>query len=90
MTIAKSAKQILKAINCDKLDLARGEGYWYFVYDDTSKKLYETHSVYCCYLNQMTVDQWVEEGKDFVAKMQEEKEPFQPQSLKFKSTDNLK
>lgn len=64
---AKSAKQILSKINCDKLALVRGEGYWYFVYDTfEATKVYETKSVYCCYLNQMSLDHWVEEGKDFV------------------------
>lgn len=70
---AKTAKQVLSKIKCDKLDLARGDGYWYFVYDDVPAKFYETHSVYCCYLNQMSLDRWVEEGKDFVAKCERNK-----------------
>ncbi len=76
MKYAKSAKQILKAINCPHLDLTRGPdgGYWYFTYDDLLTGEYETKSIYCCYLNQMTVDQWVEDGKDFVAEMQKKRD----------------
>jgi len=64
---AKSAKQVLSKIKCDKIELVRGKGYWYFVYDDVPAKFYESHSIYVCYLNQMRVDTWVKLGKDFVA-----------------------
>lgn len=72
---AKSAAQIIKAIGNPNLRLFRGEGYWYFEYEVMDKSgefvaIYETKSVYCMYLNSMTLEQWVEYGRDFVAKME--------------------
>lgn len=66
MTNATSAAQIIKKIGCIDLTLVRGAGYWYFVYDDVANGVYETKSVYCAYLNSMSLKEWVEEGKDFV------------------------
>lgn len=63
---AKSAKQVTKAIGCDKLELVRGVGYWYFVFDDVPNGIYETESVMVMYLNSMTIDQWAEIGRAFV------------------------
>ena len=39
------------------LEIVRGEGYQYFVYDDG--KRFETESIMVCYLNHFTVAQWV-------------------------------
>lgn len=64
---AKSAKQILSKIKCENLDLARGEGYWYFVYDNGAK-VYETETVLCMRLNDMQLDRWVNAGLAFVEK----------------------
>ena len=65
MTI--SAAQIIKKIGCDKLALYKGVGYWYFVYDDLDANgVYEDESVHCVKLNQMSLELWVEAGKDFV------------------------
>lgn len=90
--IARSAKQILKAIGCDKLDLARGPdgGYWYFIYDDVVTGVYETKSIYCCYLNQMTVEQWAEDGKGFVAEMEAKRDEvpnYKNMSMIFKNME---
>ena len=72
MDKATNVKQIIKAIGCDKLELVRvvGHAYWYFCYYDVD--IYETESVYVPRLNRMTVDQWVEIGKDFVAKVRQD------------------
>jgi len=63
-------KQILKQINCKHLDLFKGDGYWYFVYDGFGPgevlPKYDTRSVYTMYLNDMTLAQWVEEGRALV------------------------
>lgn len=59
-------KQVLKQIDCPKLELVKGDGYWYFVYDDVANNVYETRSVYTMYLNDMTLVQWVEEGSGLV------------------------
>lgn len=71
MTTARSASQVLKKIGCDKLALYKGEGYWYFEYDDfDATKRYETHSIYTVYLSQLSLETWVQEGTDFVKKME--------------------
>lgn len=62
-------KAILKAIGNDKLDLAHGKDYWYFIYDDVAKALYDTHSVYEMRLG-TDLAFWVAEGKELVAKME--------------------
>ena len=62
-------KRILKEIGCDKLDLWRSpEGYHYFIYDDVSLGIYETHTIMAYRLNHLDFERWVEYGKDFVAK----------------------
>lgn len=67
-----TTKQILKEIGCKYLSLYRGKGYWYFVYDDLSVDAtkYDTMSVYVCRLNEMSLDRWIEEGKDFVKEVE--------------------
>lgn len=67
MTIAKSAKQIIKAIGCEHLNLYKGQGYWYFVYSNPNGNMYKDKSVYTMYLGDMSVEAWVEEGKALVA-----------------------
>jgi hypothetical protein len=61
-----SSTMIIKKINCQSLELCKGEGYWYFVYDDVPNRIFETRSVPCKYLSHMSLESWVEEGKDFV------------------------
>ena len=67
MTKPFTAKQIIKAIGCDKLSFYRGAGYWYFVCDDQDNGgAYGSVSVYCAYLNQMPIEKWIEEGRDAI------------------------
>uniref|UniRef100_A0AAU6W4C9 DNA-binding protein n=1 Tax=Pseudomonas phage Cygsa01 TaxID=3138529 RepID=A0AAU6W4C9_9VIRU len=70
MAKATNSAQILNKIGCPHLTLHRGYGYYYFSFDDESRKLYETESVMCCHLNQMELDTWVSDGKAFVEKME--------------------
>lgn len=66
-TYPTRAAQILKIIDCPKLSLYRGQGYWYFSYDDLDAGgPYETHSVPVVYLSQLNLDSWVAEGRQFV------------------------
>lgn len=67
-----STKQVIKAIGNDKLQLLRGNGYWYFVYDDPAKGLFDTMSVYTMHLGNYTVEQWAAEGRELVARVQNE------------------
>lgn len=68
--MAITTRQVLRAIGDDNLKLYKGEGYWYFAYDEPSKNKYDTRSVLCMRLNDMPVDRWVEAGRDFLAEMQ--------------------
>lgn len=76
MTITK--QQIIKEIGCPHLTLWKnaGDGYHYFMYDTFHKKgtgfdgRYNTYSIYVMYLKDMSLEQWVKEGKDFVAQME--------------------
>ena len=61
-----NSRQILKQINCHYLHLHKGEGYWYFAYDDEANNIFDTYSVPVMYLNQMRLDLWVADGLDFV------------------------
>ena len=47
------------------LNLYTGKGYFYFVYDN-GNPIYADHSVYCYRLNNMSLDQWVDEGNNFL------------------------
>lgn len=68
-----TSKQILKAVGSNNLELVKGEGYWYFVYDDIENNIYETKSIYCMFLNQSSFDYWVSDGKDFVQEIKNTK-----------------
>jgi hypothetical protein len=57
---------ILKLIGSDKLNLIKGVGYWYFVYDDMPIGVFDTYPVYTMYLKDMSIGHWVEIGKKFV------------------------
>lgn len=49
-----------------KLELVKGEGYFYFVYDDPSANIYQTYSVMVFSLNQLRQDQWISSAIDFM------------------------
>lgn len=85
-------KAILRAVGCPYLDLVRvpvAGGYFYFIYDRMNT--YETHSVYVFRLSDLGIDQWVEEGRAFVRKVETEhaasleKPPAAPDTLIFGS-----
>jgi hypothetical protein len=77
MTTAQriTTKQILNAIGCKHLNLYKGSGYYYFSYDD-GKQRYETHSVVVCALSHLSLENWIAEGRELVARMEPaEKQP---------------
>jgi len=45
------------------VELVRGEGYHYFVFDDGTA--YESESVYIPRFRSWSVDRWTQEGRDF-------------------------
>ncbi len=64
-------KKILKTIDCPFLTMYRArEGYHYFEYDDEAAKVYDTISIFVFRLNDMALESWVADGKEFVAKME--------------------
>lgn len=69
-------KSVVKAIDIPEtatLELVKGEGYWYFVFDDIPNNVYETESVYVTKLNHLDLERWIEIGKAFVAKIKEDR-----------------
>ena len=60
--------QIIGAIGNPNLQLYRGDGYFYFVYDD-GKDRWEDQSVYVYRLNHLPFHRGVEEGEDFLKKV---------------------
>lgn len=70
-----SKARVLKEIGCPKLDLVRDPaGYCYFIYDDVDANIYETHSVMVMWLNRLSEERWIEEGRSFVARVEAKKE----------------
>lgn len=49
------------------IELVKGEGYFYYVYDTTvdSQLVYDSQMVYVYRLNHQTLDRWVEDGRKF-------------------------
>ena len=58
--------QIIKKIGNPHLNLYAGEGYFYFVYDNTDPNQWDDHSVYVYRLHDMSLNQWVDEGNRFL------------------------
>lgn len=67
---ATRVSQVLHAIGNEHLTLVAGNGYWYFVFDDGVK--FDTKSVYTMRLSNFTVNEWAAEGREFVAKMEQQ------------------
>lgn len=57
---------IVNAINHPHINLYKGEGYWYFVYDDPVHCIYHTRSVYVYRLNELTLEQWCEFADELI------------------------
>lgn len=64
-----TTKKILKTINCPHLSLHQGVDYLYFMYDD-KKDLFDTWAVMVMKINDLTLEQWIEEGKEFIKRME--------------------
>lgn len=54
-------KQILKAVGNEFLQLHKGNGYFYFVYDDG--KTFKSEMVFVMLLNDLSLDRWISEAK---------------------------
>lgn len=45
------------------------DGYLYYTFSDRHANVFETESIYVCYFNSYTDDEWVEMGKEFIGRM---------------------
>lgn len=64
-----TAKHIIDRIGHKNLYLYAGNGYWYFVYDNKlldSDLVYMERPIMVNRLNRLTIEEWVEEGLDFL------------------------
>jgi len=59
-TLARAQKAIDKA-RCP-LELVRGEGYHYFVYEVPARNIFETVSIYVPYTNTYSAAEWVNQA----------------------------
>jgi outer membrane protein assembly factor BamE (lipoprotein component of BamABCDE complex) len=57
---------VIRTMGKPHMELVPGNGYWYFVFDDS--KRYDTHSVYVARINDLTLDIWTNEGNAFYEK----------------------
>ncbi len=63
-------KTILDKIAEPNLSLYKGQGYYYFVYDD-GDKVYEEMAVMLNVLNHLSLESWVYEGECLVDSVKE-------------------
>jgi len=61
-------RSVNRVFNEDKLpvELVKGEDYFYFQYNLPEQNVFETESVYVANLGQLTKDEWVRLGRQFV------------------------
>jgi len=48
-------------------------GYFYFVYDDAAKNIWESESVYVCFFSHLPIDRWIDIGLDFALRVEAER-----------------
>lgn len=53
------------------MNLYKGEGYWYFTYEDEENNIFETSTIHVMYLNQMRLDLWIKDGLDFIRSVED-------------------
>lgn len=53
------------------IDMFRQTQSWVMVYDVPEKEIYETRTVYVMWLNDMSLEKWVSEGRSFAQEMME-------------------
>jgi len=45
--------------------LYKGKGYFYFIYDDQDRAIFESYSVFVCHFTHMEDEMWLEIGEKF-------------------------
>ena len=74
-SVMLTAKKIIKEIGNPHLNLYRGEGYQYFVYDNGKEgddMVWMDYPVYVNRLNHLSLQQWVSEGNDCIKEVEKE------------------
>lgn len=61
-------KAIEKAIGDERIELIKGDGYYWFAFDN-EREIYETHSVYVNRLNDLTLETWLYEAEVLMKKV---------------------
>lgn len=61
MTTLRQAQRAIEKAGIP-VELARGVGYHYFVYNNPEKGIFDTVSVYVPYTKDLSVERWVEEA----------------------------
>lgn len=73
MTTSKPLPRTLKALNARfaadglPVELVRGEGYLYFIYEDGNPHHYDSRSVYTPRFSDFSPDRWYSDAEEFVA-----------------------
>jgi hypothetical protein len=62
-----TVKSINKVFKEDGLpvELVKGEGYFYYIFNEPRDSVYETRSVYVYRLSDLTKQHWIDEGRMF-------------------------
>ncbi len=58
------------------VELVKGDGYFYFIYDDVPNKIYDSKSIMVYSLTDFSRDRWVEEAKEFAAEIKANTQPY--------------
>lgn len=71
LTIKAVTKAAREATGCPDIELFRGDGYHYFIFDlfPRGVKVFETHSVMVNRINDLGLESWVAEARDFLGKL---------------------
>lgn len=74
--MARGVHTVTKAIRAaghPEIEMVRGEGYHYFIFDAVdAHNVYDSHSEYCPYFNDLPHEKWVEIGIEFAEKVKRE------------------
>jgi len=54
------------------IELVKGEGYWYFTASDSTRNIYDSHSVYTMRLSDQTPAEWAAIGTAFLNQVEQD------------------
>lgn len=62
----------IRAAGHPEVELVRGEGYHYYVFDDVAANIYETESVMEMHFTNITHERWIADGIAFAERIKGE------------------